>query len=87
MTMRLVARILGAVAVAALLVLTGAAIARGTQPAGRSAPVPTPPPAPVVSVEIPQDLEADLICSAQGGEWSGHYGYTGGERVPVCVVP
>ena len=47
----------------------------------------TPAPAPSVSVSIPTDIEAELLCSTQGGTWSGHYGWSNGERVPVCVVP
>ena len=55
----------------------------------KDTPVPAPAPQTVVtapSVTV-RDLEAEMLCSLDGGTFAGTYGWENGERVPVCVVP
>lgn len=63
---------------AAAVFLTGAC----TDP--KATPAPAPVSAPSVTV---RDLEAEMLCSLDGGTFAGTYGWENGERVPVCVVP
>jgi hypothetical protein len=52
-----------------------------------SVPTPTQQPAATAPSNTVRDLEADMLCSLDGGTFSGQYGWENGERVPVCVVP